>query len=466
MADRLRMVEPCELTGEWWLPSDPDSRIGGILSYRPGFHPRLRLAGSFVPLSKLGQAFSTSVVLGRTAQAGAVTLLDCHDASGGLRNLRPGGGTESFLEAWAVIEGMHYAQGNQVLLSRFTAELSHLDEWANLFKIDFSPPRQRNAPYTILYDHPAEVKGSLGDGSILKIGIELKGPNISRPQRGVHVETTTVLTFEPASPIPLDNALRRLRTLQHLLCLATQEAIFPLRLSGIPSGGKEVEVSDEAKIEVLLYIPNIHEPERELHPPHDMLFVLSDIADDLGCYLDRWFGAAEDLETIFELYFATRYQQRMYLEHRFLSLVQAVEGYHRLRMDRTELPEADHARKVHEVLSSVPPKYCIWLKRVLAHSNEVNLATRLSDMNKRFRVIMQQIDRKKKWISDAAEIRNYLAHGKGGDKPYNTRSLLMITERLRVLTELGLMSELGFSSTELVKLVKRHWRSKPPLLAK
>ena len=460
------MLEEHELTGEWWLPGDPATHFGGTLSCKPGLRPRLRLAGSFVKLADFGREFTPDVVLGRTAQAGPVALLHCR-AAGGTRNLEQGGATESFLEAWALVAGLHCSQEDQVLLTKFTVELSHIDEWADLFRISFTYPRQRKktAPYEVTYVHPPPVEAALEDGASLKIGVDIKGPQVSRPQRGIHVETTTVLTFEPASPISLSGALKRLRVLGNLLCLATQERIFTLRLSAVAAEHPMTVAPDEGKIEILLFTPDIHEPERQLRPPHDMLFVLSDIADRLGPHLDRWFLAAEEIEEIFDLYFATRYQPGMYLQHRFLSLTQALEGYHRLRMDRTEMPAEDHARRMEVVLPSVPAEHRPWLERVLEHSNEANLATRLSDMCNEYRPIMDRVDRKRQWIEDAVRIRNYLSHGKSGEKPYDVRGLLRVTGRLRVLVELGLMSELGFSLADLEGLVERYWRARPPLLA-
>jgi len=460
------MLEEHELTGEWWLPSDPTTRFGGTLLCKPGLRPRLRLAGSFVKLADSGRQFVANVVLGKTAQAGPVALLDCRDA-GSTRNLQEGGGTESILEALALVRGLHCSQEDQILLTGFTVELSYIDEWADLFRISFEYPRQRkgSAPYRVTYDHPTPVEAVLDDGASLKIGVDIRGPQVSRPQKGIHVETATILTFVPASPISLSDALKRLRVLGNLLCLATQEPIFPLRLSAVVAEHPLTVAPDEGKIEILLFTPDIHEPQRELRLPHDMLFVLSDIADNLGQHLDRWFLAAEEIEEVLDLYFATRYQPRMYLQHCFLSLTQAVEGFHRLRMDRTEVPAEDYAKRMEVVLSSVTAEYRPWLERVLEHSNEANLATRLSDMCKEYRSVMNRIDRKRQWIDDAVRIRNYLAHGKSGEKPYDRRGLLRVTERLRVLVELGLMSELGFGLADLEGLVERHWRAKPPLLA-
>jgi len=60
-----------------------------------------------------------------------------------------------------------------------------------------------------------------------------------------------------------------------------------------------------------------------------MLFSYEEISDWTELILTKWFETSDKLAPIHELYFGSLYNSNMYLYHSFLSLVQAIESYHR-----------------------------------------------------------------------------------------------------------------------------------------
>jgi hypothetical protein len=168
---------------------------------------------------------------------------------------------------------------------------------------------------------------------------------------------------------------------------------------------------------------------------------------------------------ILSLYFSRLYEQRIQLEHRFLSLIQAVEGYHRRRLSKLEAPEEEHAARIKDILAAVPERHKTWLRGQLRHSNEPRLDKRLSELSKKWDTIMRKVARNRRWVQEAVTIRNNLAHQKEDAEHFSVDQVLTICERLKLLLDLWLLTEAGFGAAEIRRLVYRYWRRHPPFLA-
>ena len=470
------MIELFEDTGEFWLPDNPSVKVGGTVSYSPGERPKLRLTGSFRSLEEEIQSIARieastpeKIILGRTAQARNITLYECRDA-GKTVDIEYGGTTEKWMEASALFRGAHFATEEDIQFKKITVELSHLDEWANLFVVD---PREyvhdpKSRTRTIIYRIPEPLEIELKDHWRIRLGLEVTGPEFRHPQKGIHVASKTCLELFAPMSRTFEQFVRKLWTISTFISLATQQPVFPLRFTGrvcTPSGEEASDVSG-ASVDVMYYVPELKRPSKELVPPHDMLFVLADVLGDPGCHIRSWQDAIQAVRPVLNLYFAELSQLRIHLEPRFLRLIQALEGYHRRRIGRTELPEKQHENRVQEILEAVPEKYRGWLGGKLRNSNEPNLQTRLSDICKRYKSVMNRISRNRSWIETAVGIRNDLAHQKEDSTQYEVAEILTVSERLKLLLDLCLLTEAGFAPTDIELLINRYWQRDPPLLAR
>ena len=468
------MLECFEDTGEFWLPDAPTNKVGGTLSSSPGSRPTLTLAGSFRTLkeeldqvAELGLAPSPPIILGRTGKARDVTLYKCREL-GGTVDLEYGGSTNKQIEAFALFKGVHFETEEEIQFREVTVQLSHLNEWANLFSLDSDHSKYDSATrtHTIAYRIPEPISTVLDDQWKITLGLEVHRPRVSRVQTNINVETKTCLTLTSPKPCPFISCLEKLQIFSTFIRLATQQPVYPLYLRGriYRPGCKDGNLSSDS-VEIIYYVPNLVRPSKELFPPYDMLFVLGEIRDNLAFHVNSWQTAANALQPVLNLYFAQLNQAHMYPQHRFLSLIQAVEGYHRRRLDITELPQEDHENRIQEILSSVPRQHEGWLKRKLKYSNEPSLHRRLSDLCRMYHGIMKRISKGNSWIQTAVDIRNDLSHQKEDSKSFSVDEVLTVSERLKLLMDLCLLAEAGFSSADIERLIERYWRRNPPLLA-
>jgi hypothetical protein len=70
----------------------------------------------------------------------------------------------------------------------------------------------------------------------------------------------------------------------------------------------------------------------------------------------------------------------MYVDHKFLSLMQALETYHRRILGGNELSENHHNKRILEILTAVPDQYRQWLEEKLKYSNELSLRKRMKEL--------------------------------------------------------------------------------------
>lgn len=87
-----------------------------------------------------------------------------------------------------------------------------------------------------------------------------------------------------------------------------------------------------------------------------MLFVFTSLRERLESYLTNWINKAELLGPVYDLFFATRFNPYIYCEHAFLSLIQAVETYHRRRFGGKYLTDDEYQQGLYrKFIDVIPP---------------------------------------------------------------------------------------------------------------
>lgn len=78
----MKLSEPFEYKGYWWKSDDPENKVAGVLTYKPGESIILELIGTFDQENDAVVAFinksEESVIHGALENAKKVTLLKCH----------------------------------------------------------------------------------------------------------------------------------------------------------------------------------------------------------------------------------------------------------------------------------------------------------------------------------------------------------------------------------------------------
>lgn len=456
-------MEDIEFEGLWWLPETPEARVPGTLRFSPDFGVSLDLLGS---LKDQGDHVATvqrelthpGVVLGLSSKGKPVTLWECWERR---KTVNLAGFTKTSFHADFVVVGAHLGGAEEARFTKISAECRHLDEWAGISGFSIKIPDDYAAhPMVIEHKRPAPVAASAAGArfavevnATLRDSSGLVGEAAIAQRTWVSVEYPEAKGFEE-----LHKTLHRLR---NFLTLGVGKTVEPLAVRGVAGsgGGQPVDIYYK-----LAGAGGGNSPGKKIHRA-EMPFTLGDLGGDFESFLGNWFGKAERLGPVYDLYFATAYGSPAYLDDRFLSLVQGVEAYHRRALGTTELPEEEHERRLEEIVSAVPHTHKRWLCGKLAYSNEPSLRKRLREIMRREPEVMKPIfgnsgREREGFVSKVVNTRNYLTHYDESNKEsaVTGRELYEVTERLKSILEACLLWEIGFAGDHLKEVLSRKRR--------
>ena len=138
----------------------------------------------------------------------------------------------------------------------------------------------------------------------------------------------------------------------------------------------------------------------------------------------------------------------MYVEHRFLSMFQALESYDRRSFEHTPEKRQAHGERLDRILSAVQESDKTWLENQLRHSHE---PTAIERIRRLVGVLDAQWLLSDSDIKLAGDFRNYYTHFDSRIAkrlpPLDERSRTMhnLAVRLQVLCELQLLVASGLS---------------------
>ncbi len=402
----VETIQPFKCKGQWWLPEKPDERVAGTLTYVPQEGASLELIGSFTnSVTALTGSFAPEIVLGESDH-GLVTLHDCVQTQ-----FTMGATNSSNLKVRNVLLGHHFLSESDIIFEKLIVRYSSLNEWINRSGFDKKVLLQNIPPFErlkVVYESPPSIEAALSADCAVSL----------------RFRTTPILNHLKEACILQENYVRlafaRLRnlrdcyeTLFHLrnfLTLAISTPIYPLELQGYVA---------DVKLPIKIFFEQQLMPE-ELEPvlPFKMLFKYDDVAGKFDLFLKNWYSKKIALKTVYELYFALAYNPHMYTDDRFLNMCRAVEAYH----------------------------------KAMINSKRINLRVRLSDIIDNFwSVASTFVPDKEVFLDIVVHTRNHLTHPdvKPKKNAVSGNALFFAAEQLRLLVEICLLTEAGFTVDEI-----------------
>lgn len=433
------MLEEINYSGEWWLPSNPEKRLKGKLSFNQVEGAILELEGDFSERSKV--ILGISLPIGRE-----ITLQDCIPIS------RKFPGVPYKVFAQRVFLGTHIHQLDATKFSSLHCQLSNLFEW--LWKYGIEHKDEFTEEFCIKYKRPDSI--SILINPSLKIDIDFRHSFSFKHRNGeVQLKQFAYVSFHPKEKEHIDDYIKWMHHFRNFLCLATQVSIFPQEITGL--------IDDKLPSSIVEILYQIDTPINTEADAFNSLFTFKDIESRFESSIQNWFRRYDVLEPVCQLYFGALYGRFVYLNLKFLCLIQALEAYHSRTTTNQELIPEMHNKRISEILESVPTEYKGWLEKKLTYSNEPSLRERLRDVYGTFSQTLDTLNtNKKSFIDKVVNTRNYLTHydvdlKKKGAKG---KELFVITEKLRILVEMCFMKELGFSLEEINSLICKHYQER------
>jgi len=441
------MMDKFEYEGIWWLPDKPEKQVSGTLRFTPNEGAILDLIGSFKDTKEINKMLELEIILGISSNGKNITLHKCFETKSNVSVPRLL--TSSFY-ANEVFVGAHFQKSEDIKFRELSICYSYLDEWVNISGFNIQYPDKREV--VIKYKQPEPIQASIGEDCKMFIDFQ-----VTIVQKEASIKQRTYIRIEPSVEKSLEEYWNIMRDIQNFLSLGVTEPVYPLTITGITE-------ANNSPVEIYYHSPEISKVPKTLC----MLFTFKDISDRFEILLKNWFENADTLGPVYDLYFGTLYNPRMYLQHQFLSLIQAIEAYHRRKFEGKYLSNDDYEpiyEKFKKFINelAIEPSFKEALKSKLKYGNEHSLRKRLKDLFEKYKEVVDDfIEDKDIFVNRVVDTRNYLTHYDKNlmEKAVDGEQLYYVTQQLKIVIVICLLSELGFNFKEIKNLLARNRRYK------
>lgn len=446
------MQEEIEYHGLWWLPEKPDNQVSGHLKYTPNNKIILDLLGTLQDSPYTNNSFEPLLILGVTSTGKYITLQDCFLTNTTLN----GGFVTSSLSVQRIFIEVHFETVEEIKFKSISVHYAHLDEWVDKTGFNVDHSKLHKGRLAVKYQQPKPIKVTVGDYEIM---IQNVGPSTSFDRLNeMRISQKAWITISSVQEKSLDDYLAISRHIQNFLSLAMSSPTHPLTMQGETEANKEILENGKAfYYPVKIFYKPLYFPtnKKALHQL-EMLFTLPDVEEKFAVYIANWINKANLLGPVYDLYFSTLYNPYMYLESKFLNLIQAIETYHRRKFGGKYQSDEEYQAGLYKKFVNVIPSdlekgFKQSLKEgKLKYANEFSLRKRLQEivdrLSPKFAIEFIGLPKaRKEFISKVNDTRNYLTHYSQdlSEKSAEGSELLRLTEKLEVLLEICLLEEIG-----------------------
>lgn len=457
-------MEALKLDGIWWIPGCEHVKAAGTMEFQPGGKSVLNLIGSFSDLQSFGlENPKFDVINGLTVDGRIVTLYDCQRSLE--RISYPGVMSEAY-RVKIILLGYHFQSKEDVTFDRINVSFTNLDDWVGYSGLHYHQHLKdgRKNSLAVTYDFPATVEADVNG---TRISLDFTCNVNMDALKAITIAERKSFKIEFPSPRHIEELFEGglLRNLQNFLSFGLAKPTTILTLTGTNSIITRDEGDNTRKIEISIIFEQLtNDVENKPILSDNMLFSFRDIKDSFQEKISAWLLKADQLQPVYSLYFGPMYQPTMYTEFMFLSLVQAIETYHRRMLGGKFLSAENFADVLSTMISAIPQglpsDYRSSVCDKLKYSNEFSLRRRIKDVFNEFGdVLLLFIPDTKTFIQKLLDTRNYLTHYSSEleDKALRGIELYDACLKLIVILQACLLKEINFSVPDIEALLKRHY---------
>lgn len=461
----LSLQESFEHTGLWWLPDDPDKKIGGTLSYSPidGIH--LALLGTFNSLFPAGHQnrFEVEVINGYTSNGIPTTLSNNIQVGYSFNNP---GFPQQKLSSDLLAMGRHFASMDELRFAKWRISYENLDDWISprLFNETYDTDTEGTFEVTIVVkpiDHFDAYINAIKGRTVLTTDM-FSGSGATSGEFDLVKEAFFELT--PDAKQSYEKFKRWHDDIQNLLSLLMVDSIQSRKIHGVLSVNEEDDFSERVGVSIF---PRLgYRPVQRITRWHDMLMTLGDIQDHLATVLENWFEAEHNVRQAIILFLADSNPREVDLDTQFVNIMHALESYHRSTNAGHYLSKEEYQLYLEKMVQAIPEG--------ISSDHRKSLKSRLEygyqySQRKRFRELFDSIgadlqelvtNGDKAFIGKVVDTRNYLVHrdetSKGLTLEWPER--LYAYRRLRMLMTILFLKHIGFDEDFIYQQVFKNRR--------
>jgi hypothetical protein len=437
------MIDSFELQGLWWLPDRPRKKICGTLSFSQEKGGHLSLEGGFVDktievLRKLDyEGHEPELILGESNKGERITLWKCFLLPYSLNYMLS---NKSIYHIDLIFRNAHFKSSSELKFINLKAHFSNIEEWVGITGL--STNIQSIDSITINYNKPKNLNFDATDELIVRF---LFNPGFSRNiykeikiNEEIWVDVTSKKKNEKKD---FEQLWKILSNMNSLLTFALNQKTYILHINGYKNR------TNHTPCEVIYQ--QVQTPEKNYELSFSkILLTFADFSTNLENTVFKWNFVSTNFSIVVSLYNLLYSKDRLFIENKFLSIIQAIEAYHTKKYGINEIPNEEFLQKVQKITNSIDDQNLkIWTEGKLKYSNQIALNQRLNDLFKPYLSPFNgNIKNIKSFIHKVVKVRNDISHGNEKRSYFkDSKSFYYVIQILKILLECHFLNELGFT---------------------
>ncbi len=458
------MTERFKITGEWFMPTNKENRVYGILSFDPIEGTELELYGSLLGDKFQPEFTNQEIILGITSNGEQITLYSCTMTKfeGAAVFVKGESGKPSTTYSVDyLLKGLHVQDSTELVFNQISSDLFNLGEWIGISGFDqinnFFIDTSKKDITKIEYKLPENIEFQINNNTKGKFIFRVKQSDHTRYQKAVTVSQSVEFQVISDNEKSMSELLKDLFTFQGFLSLALYKSTYPLSIT--LSGEKHKRDCGNGEfyrkaIKLYLSFRNF-KPNEKPKIDKEMIFSYWKIKSDFSSIIYNWYSKYELLEPAFDLVFEQFYNGNSFSVNTFLNLAQSAETFHARVHNHTRIPRDQYKKMKEDILKITPNEYHTWLNDQFAFGNNLNLHSRLTELADKYsNIVLDKIlGEKSQFVLDVKNSRNYYTHysKEGQKKALKDVELFYLSEKLKILLVCSFLIEVGFDRDKLSK---------------
>jgi hypothetical protein len=458
MAKKSRiMFDNFEIKGEWWLPSQPENKVIGILSFNHEMNIKLQLIGSFRDVTSMLKtpSFQPEIIIGISESGDKCTLVYNMETN---KEIHFGGIPNSLFVSRFLLIGKHFTSYAEIRFASLQAHFTNLEEWLCKKPFQIMPPAPQGKPnWQLVYSFPACFNAIL---SSLQFAIKSTYQFSTEGDlvKDVIWRSKAFIVFTPETSRNFDWYLKITNDFSNLLTLFIGETTY---MSQMKAFGNTISLQTpserEDKIEIFYSQKKSGFVADLIY--YDMIIQFPKISATISHVLELWYTKADQLRSVYDLYFASYYNPTMYMEFIFLALMQSLESFHRCAYGGKYLSDDEWKEHGAKIVQAIPndleSSFKESLRNRIKYGNEYSLRKRMNDL---FMTLNEKI---RSSISPSpgyftgrlVDARNYFTHYDDGNREnaLSEESLYEANQRLQLFLTVLLLKILDIDDDVIIK---------------
>ena len=440
----INLDEKIEYRGYWYLPSNPDNSVAGIVTYYPNEKIELELIGSFD--KSISDIFKDSteetVIHGKTSDAKDVTLLHCHRYSS--LNFSAGFPIVNFSCDFMII-GRHITGIEEKSHYWATIRIPELTHWCHPNAIELTLWNDDGEKDYSRISISCGVKYRDKENIINEVQIDentsialIKGVKFdeSKHRLTAKMEQFTYIEIHKNNACSIKELLVDICVFEQFLSFATLNIV---KCSSITIYDKNYYHEDKKQkfyrtIEIIHPFFERQKTENRPVSTYDFLFDYATIKEVFPGILKKWYYDSKDLAPIRGHLLSSLERKKIYSSVDFLIIVQAIEGFYR------RFRSAKY-RKEHNLSGKSSSKLYHMIEELIIEFSDIDLLSRST------------ID-----IDAVVDSRQYFSHFMPKNSTLKTIDgwvLLEEARKLRILLLCCVLSLLGFNHSQINDILNK-----------